>query len=312
MAKAPSADEISYPDPDGGTLVREAVVLTFFWRRPFKDVADPLVSIFQRWLSIVPRDVLQWATIGANADTASAVRANSIDRCLDQLDRTKAAKRDVSGFSIFGEEDGNPRYRFDLTADRNPADEDETIASYVEMRFASDVVDGAGVETFVAFAEQCARNLPFDSGYASRALCRSDTGSPSKSGRIIAGLALRHLAFDIPVNESTRFDVGDRCRGAYWLTFLGPALVKELGGRRALATVLGEEVSVSSLGDGLMLRAGKKPERGDVNRKKDLPELRTLARALEPVTFFGDSTIENEIFDEDDDKRERWERRFLD
>ena len=60
-----------------------------------------------------------------------------------------------------------------------------------------------------------------------------------------------------------------------------------------------------------MLRAGQLPEPGDFNRKQDLPLVASVARAIEKVTFFQDPNMLRMIFNLDEAKLERWERRFL-
>jgi hypothetical protein len=267
--------------------------------------------VFRSWLSVVPEGALQWTMIGAAADMSKPIRQNSVSLCLDQLDPKKAERRPLSAFRIFGEEDGNPRYRFYVVADRVPPTPNGTATSFVEMRFADDMLERQSIEGFVDFARKCAETIPFDSGYASRSLCRSDTGRVSKSGAIISGLALRHPGFDIPVNHATRFRLGQKCRGAYWLTFLGPTLVDAVGGQPTFTRMQDADLQVSELGKRVMIRAGESPERGDVHRHEVPAALRRLAHKLEPIIFFGDSTLENEIFNGDEDKRERWERRFL-
>jgi hypothetical protein len=302
---------IAHADTEGGMLVRDVVVLTFYAQRPFRDLAKPVAHVFQSWLSIVPKESLRWTMIGSNADMSKAVTRTSVDRCLDQLDPVKAERRQITAFRIFGEEDENPRYRFYVVGNRDPRAAGPTFTSFVEMRFPSDFLRTFTIDRFVNFSRDCGQELPFDSGYAARALCRSDTGRVSKSGQIISGLALRHPGFDIPLNHAIRFRLGQQCRGAYWLTFLGTPILEKLGGADAFLANTDPQLSMTVLPGGVMVRAGNEPEVGDVNRRKALPHLEKLARLLEPVTLFGDPTLENEVFDSDEGKRERWERRFL-
>ena len=61
-----------------------------------------------------------------------------------------------------------------------------------------------------------------------------------------------------------------------------------------------------------MIQASTNPEIGDVNHNDNAEALRAVATVLEPVTFFGDTTIETYLFGNDEEKFERWDRRYLD
>jgi hypothetical protein len=73
---------------------------------------------------------------------------------------------------------------------------------------------------------------------------------------------------------------------------------------------LPSEIEVAPIRAGVMLRAGKCPEVGDVNRRERLPLLRAMAKVLEPVTLFKDGFLNNIFVDVD--QLLRWERRHLD
>ncbi len=68
-----------------------------------------------------------------------------------------------------------------------------------------------------------------------------------------------------------------------WLTFLGPRLTTDLGGREALGNKCPSDVSVLPLGSGgTLLQAGPAPELGDVNRQDLLPAYRAVGRLVAP------------------------------
>lgn len=98
-----------------------------------------------------------------------------------------------------------------------------------------------------------------------------------------------------------------------WLTFVGDALVDQLGGREALAEQLsGTGVGLRPYGKGVALQAGDAPELGDVNRKKTLPLHHEVGRVLAPV-FVPDDFLERVRVTgiKDPDARLAWLRRFL-
>lgn len=98
-----------------------------------------------------------------------------------------------------------------------------------------------------------------------------------------------------------------------WLTFVGDALIDQLGGRHALAERLdGTGIGLRSYGKGVALQAGEVPELGNVNRKNTLPVYQAVGRVLEPV-FAPDDFLEKIRIPgiKDPDARLAWLRRFL-
>lgn len=98
-----------------------------------------------------------------------------------------------------------------------------------------------------------------------------------------------------------------------WLTFVGDALVDQLGGREALAKGLeGTGIGLRSYGKGVALQAGDGPELGNVNRKNTLPRYHEVGRVLEPVFAPHDFLEKIRIPGiKDPDARLAWLRRFL-
>jgi hypothetical protein len=98
-----------------------------------------------------------------------------------------------------------------------------------------------------------------------------------------------------------------------WLTFVGDALVEQLGGRAALeAAIEGTDVKLRSYAKSVALQAGPVPELGNVNRKKKLETYREVGRIIQPV-FASDEALQNlsvKGYDDPDEMLE-WLKRFL-
>jgi hypothetical protein len=104
--------------------------------------------------------------------------------------------------------------------------------------------------------------------------------------------ARRHPGFDVGQHATWMRAFHDRVRTVSWLTFLGPALaaaVREKGD--ALAS--DELVTIAPAGEGVVLRAGERPQIGDVNRR-DIPRAYARAdkriravRAAEDIHFYA-------------------------
>jgi hypothetical protein len=300
-------------DDDGTVLVRDNLLLAFFCCRDFHNMADGARIAFESWLSAVPADSLRWSIVGSSASEIKPYSKLALDRCRAMFNLDKAKLRPTSAFKLFGPESDNSSYRFTLSG-KIDIEKDKSIdapTNLIEMRFPAEHLTQVGTAEFVQFAIACARALPYDSGYASLALTPSKQGDSTQIGQLIAGLALRHPGYDVYDNGGARVGLGRRSRGARWLTFLGASQVKKLGGEKALRSILDPAVLIDEAGDGLVLRAGPKPLPGDKNRKKDLPLLRSVAKAIEPITRFNELLIQD-FLDDDAEKLERWERRFLD
>jgi len=75
-----------------------------------------------------------------------------------------------------------------------------------------------------------------------------------------------------------------KLKSAGWLTYLNRELVEKVGGAEALTSAVGPAVTVSPLGDGLLLRTGPTPPVGDVNRQdKDVEPLAAVNRAIKQI-----------------------------
>jgi hypothetical protein len=133
----------------------------------------------------------------------------------------------------------------------------------------------------------------FDSGYASLALVHPYNMDLKGAGEMFAPLAFRHPGYDVPENDATCDKVGGLCRGARWVTLLGPTQTAALGGCDGIERGLAPGLTATPLAEGVMIQAGERPELGDVNRGEDVPLLRALARQLEPVTLFGDTFLQS-------------------
>jgi len=104
--------------------------------------------------------------------------------------------------------------------------------------------------------------------------------------RAIFAHARRHWGYDVPeyLNYTVRFL--DEIRSINWLTFLGPALAERLR-KEGKELVSAGPLEISAAGDALRIRAGIRPEAGDVNRLQ-IPAAYQAADALvRPVRSSG-------------------------
>ncbi len=299
-------------DENGTFLVRDGIILVFFIQLPFHEIASDLEKVFNIWIASVPNAMITWA-YSMTAEVPSKVTSKTIAKFREQFDPNKSSKKDLSGFILQGDEKYNPSYRFDVEGSKQIENDDsiDPETNMVEMLFPANYLLDRGADAFVAMAVEMARALRYDSGYASLSLNWPVDSVRRKAAQKIVPIALRHPGYDVHMNSSTRFVLGHRSRGARWLTFLGDGLVAKLGGRDSLVKKLDPEIQVIEAGAGVAIRAGTEPLPGDVNRSDTLPLLCSVARAIKDVTYFNDEIMLPHMFAADDDRLERWEKRFL-
>jgi hypothetical protein len=293
----------------GATRVRDGLIIAFFRQEPFDKWAAAVGAAFELWLENVPTESVTHAMVGPTASKMDPIGPRTLAGCRAQLEPSKAKQRKISSFEIGGPQQWNSDYRF-IVCGSQDAKPGKGRTCFVELRFPTEMLDASG-DKFADLATRFAETLGCDSGYASLALHWSTESELVRASEEQVPLAMRHPGFDLHHLHGARYRLGDRCRGARWLTFLGPELVKELGGRAALQKKVGADVKVTELDKGVSLRAKGPPVPGDVNRKQLPPGMPGMARALEPVTFFGDEDLGSKIFAGDHELCARWERRFL-
>ena len=306
-----SYNEISKTGPEGRTFLREAFVVAFFLPGPIAETVAGIEQAFDLFLAIIPDGVLRWESVGASSEEWKPVSKTTVSRCKAQLRPDAAAKRELTSFELADGEVGGdvPRYAFTVVGGQFSGDvpNERTL---VQMSFPIGTVMTGDADAFVAKLRDIAAALPFSTGYGSPAIQWAELGREAAIAQTRAIVA-RYPGYDVNMNTTGRTWLGSRVRGARWLTFLGPEILARLGGPDALRTKLPDIFEFCPAGAGLLVRAGRLPEIGDAAKKVDVPMLRTLAAALEPVTAFEEVVLLGSLADWDKDALRKWERRFL-
>jgi hypothetical protein len=287
----------------GRVIVRDGVWLCLFIREPHVVAAESVGELHDRYVELVGVQSLRWFR---GRDDWKKLTARSHARLRGLL--TKETSRADVRVAIKGGEraDEEMVHGFDYWGDEKPA-ATNNITSFVELGFATEWVTERGLDAFSTLAADLASCVRFASGYASLAF-----HVERQAAEWLDVQAFRHPGMDVHANEYTSRDMGDQVRGAYWLTFMGPAARARLGcSSNDLGDALGPGIAVRTVGEGLMIRAGDELRPGDTTRGDDLPLTRKVARVLEPITLgrtcaFGFSS---------DDQLETfaaWQRRHLD
>lgn len=286
----------------GRVAVRDGVLLCLFIREAHVTAADSVGKLFDRYVELVGAQSLRWYR--AKDDWKELTpRQQSRLRGLMTAATTRA---DVRVAVKGGEQaDAEMLHGFDYWGDLAPSSANE-VASFVELRFATEWVTERGPLAFAAMAADLASCVRFSSGYASLAFQLE-----MQAGELLDTHAFRHPGMDVHANEYTSRNIGDRVRGAYWLTFVGPAALAQLGNTpTTLRKALGPEIAIDTIGDGVMIRAGDELRPGDAKRGDDLPLTRKVARVLEPITL-GKSIAFGFSPDDLEETFAAWQRRHL-
>jgi len=261
----------------GRVAIHDGVLLCLFIREPHLVAAPSVGQLYDRYVELVGAQSLRWYR---GKDEWKALTPRQRARLRGLMTAT-TSRADVLVAIKGGEHaDTEMVHGFDYWGDEAPSSTNE-IASFVELRFATEWVTERGLDAFAATAADLASCVRFSSGYASLAFHLE-----MHVGELLDVLAFRHPGMDVHANEYTSSNIAERVRGAYWLTFVGPAALAQLGhAPAALRKLLGPAIAVDTVGDGVVIRAGDELRPGDTSHGDDLPLTRTVARVLEPITL---------------------------
>lgn len=298
-------DPVLYRNEFGHARLRRSILAAFFVRRPIAEVGDAFQRLFEAWLAFVPEEAKKWCSIGPHSEDSKPFATSMIKRCKAELDPLRAAKRELGSFEILGPENSASEYEFRVKVSSR-VNGVYTSCQVAEFVFPLSFGEPPANDGLIAFLKGATAELPVDSGYLAPALSFPSKRDLSGARAMIAPLAMRHPGYDVPDNTSSSKKVGGLCRGARWITILGPDQVATLGTMEPLANVPG--IAISSWGGGSMIRAGERAEIGDVNAGERLPLLRAVARHIQPISLFDDIYLDSVL----GMYREAWERRFLD
>lgn len=296
-------------DAEGDCLARDNLLIAFFGQRPFAEMVKGAAYCVQKYVEMVPPGVLQWSIVGTTSGTHKPLNEKGIARCQSMLTTSTAKQKDIH-FRLMGPQMYGPDYRLVLNGYKRPTKDDFLDqTNSIEMRFPREFLLSKGPDAFADIVKDLFDAFGGDSGYAAPALCVGQEPRTDQAGAYIGPLAMKHHGYDVPTTLFVATRLGQRCRGARWLTLLSGDLVTKLGGEDALKARLPAGVAVAASARGMMLRAGHTPEIGDVNRNETTPLVASVAHAIEPLTLFGDGAL-LPIFARSRERLERWERRF--
>lgn len=282
-------------------MLRDVFQLAFFLDGTGAKTKKAIATVLDKYAAFIPPDILRWSLIGYSSTTVRAFNSSTLARAKSDL-----GKKDVFFWLGSDDEPEKPQKEEPNTSAyllRVSSNAGEKV-SLLELRFASEYVWQVGVDAMVAFVVGLAKELPIVSGYGSLGLALHPmiTGFSSQQWAAALPLAKQHTGYDLASNDP--HDMAGRCRGARWLTILGPALATKVKLAKTGADVI-------AAGKNVVVRAGKEPL-----VDPDGKLLGKVAQAIKPVTLFGERYLGHHFEDPKTGEHDpaafaRWEFRFL-
>ena len=288
----------------GGLAVREGLSACFYMLRSHQEVGPAVLRALETYNRAVGSRALAWYSGGDEDDWLELDESGWARTCGALLDSRFAS------LELRDELEGAGQFRFSylgrwLDDPRSAVSSGQASAACFWL--SSEHMEAHGPAYVHTLLLALARELPFDSGHAG--LCfHAEEGLGVL--RAIRPLCLRYPGLDIADMAMASLDIGTRVRGVHWLNFLGPQMLRTLGGVESLRSRLSAPgTAVERLGEErAVVTLGEWPEAGDTEQGHTLPAHRELARVLEPWLYRRDTPFHS--FTEAD--TQRWERRFLD
>ena len=285
-------------------LVRDGLPIRFIMHRTHREFAPAVVRALEAFIQAIRPATLGWCP-DMEGDWQEVD-----DRAWEGI-RKELLEWERQYVTLANRPDGVPEFQFQYSGtsleETGPLDEPGR-ACLATFWLPTEFLEEHGPRRVRELALELATFLPFNSGYASLSF-NALHQLVGVTGRV-ADMCFRYPGMDV-LWEFISHDIGTRIPGAYWLTFLGQPVLRELGGVDGLRARLSSPgTTVQQLeAERAVVTLGQWPDAGDLEAGRDLPAYRELARVLEPWLYRDPGRIGGAFGPAD---RHRWERRFLD
>ena len=284
-------------------IMHLGVGMTLYFPRPFRAIGLNVLSLWRKYLAIVPEKTFTWARLGGGNRSRQAVPA--VFKTIESWFSGAKYAGDICWVSLHdGCFDCLGEYSFMLTGYGDPKDEFDEEAGFLDIVFPVRVLDELGGPKLAEMFIDLASCLPFYCGVAGYVFHRS----PYKFNATLESmkaLAKRFEGVEIAASERLCYLAARGLTTINWLTFIGEDHLVNLGGRSVLTERLKSLSIVIDMPYGVAVKTGDDPILGDRNSGRDeLMGLRKLYGILSPAQFFdssyafhdlrfdGDSTVE--------------------
>ena len=296
----------------GHDLLVAGYTAAYFLPPAIHEHVAPLQWALKRFLTLAPEGALRWQAIGAGAEDWRPVGSSTQAKCLDQLRPEAARRRDLTSIELRSGSDVSDASQWSITIIGNPVDKEMPAENtLLEWTIPARICDGgeadAAARMFMAFAAE----VPYRHAYFSPAILWSSVLEEEALTRARA-IAMRFPGLDVSRNAVARSFLGERVRGANWITLLDSGMTSALGGSVATAQAAHSAFDAVPFKSGVALRAGSAPTlKADVGPA--FGAMCSMAKLLLPITAHDKEALPATEFAPDDDEEFvlRWERRYL-
>jgi hypothetical protein len=292
------------PEPRTYLAVRESLNITFYMRRPHREVGPAVARALKAYCRAVGAHKLtRYATC---SEYWNDLDTEGWTTLWKELQHPRGAVMTLREFETM-----TPGYEFvyrGVPLGVPTYMESPEEASFASFWLPTELLDTHGPRWIRELALELGSELPFNSGHAGLAFqFPPDTTMYTED---IRESCFRYPGMDVLFVEEAAAQMANRVKGAHWLTFLGQPVLGALGGAARLRSRLhSPDTTVQDLGaDRVVVTLGPQPEAGDKDAERTLAPYRELARILEPWLYRKSHPWPG--FTEDDMRR--WERRLLD
>lgn len=263
-----------------GTVAPSMAVAIYF-RAPVADYEAGVIYCLESFLALYGKDLTFYAD-----EDIGRIRKATPKLLHYPIDRIRNRSRKMPFFAWAMHAGNAMDAASPISFESYVREDDRHKLSYVRASFPPHAYSGLeGANQFAALVTDWAGRLPFFHGYGGLALNQSaQAGTKQGNSKIVFALASRFPGFEVDDCGGTVLVAQEAIKGINWLTLLGDKFGNRLGGIASLRKKLSNEIELVPVPNrGLMIRAGKEPGTGDVNRGHQLPLYQEVSRALLPI-----------------------------
>lgn len=298
--------EIEILNSSGRVSVREVMRLIFYFKKPHQTMASTIREVITTWMDLVSMESFAYG-FDAEGDPEEFTPELFQETMHDHFEGMFSQWPNAT-IEFVGEGGNAPMYKLYYCGkglDEPDFPDDNGI---LELWLPRNVFTQKRTAIENYFQHVVIRTNA-SSAYMSYAFV-----GENKEGK--QSLAKRYLGADIADTGSVSVDLGYKCPGVYWKTYLGPEALALAERSAALSSLSKEGIDVIGMPNGgVIFQLTKDPAIGDKNRRERLVEHEKFAAFLESkgmlhvpekVVYFDDESALG-----DRQAQEEWHRRFL-
>lgn len=266
-------DEIVLHDKTGGMVLQPVIEIFVLSTAPRAVLRDGIMKMYQEFDRSYGQNLTWYKT--NEMKKSRKMRYVGIDYLKSMLFDKKTQGIYLIGTKLYagGNADNYDVPYFAFFSEEDLSDPDE-IVKRTHIRICLPVGIADRPEEAIQFVSNFLPEVDFDGGYCGYSYLwhTGDTLVERELEKVNRFWLFRFPGLTPGDPLAFQEFAEDGIPGVNWLTFLGPRQIERLSGEDVLRKSLPEETDITTLSNGaIIIRAGEKPELGDVNRNNKLP-----------------------------------------